>query len=89
MEIVKISRVVDDIFLWIIIKCIDDYGIVGEYDKIVADNEDDDTNDDGDDDDDDTNEDGEGGITDKHHNVFSRQVEPEINFCTIPSKHLW
>ena len=53
MEIVKISRVVDDIFLWIIIKCIDDYGIIGEYDKIVADNEDDDTNDDGNDDDDD------------------------------------
>ena len=86
MEIVKISRVVDDIFLWIIIKCIDDYGIVGEYDKIVADNEDDDTNDDGNDDDDD---DGEGGITDKHRNVFSRQVEPEINFCTIPSEQLW
>ena len=40
---------------------------------------------DDDDDDDDTNEDGEGGITDKHRNVFSRQVEPELNFCTIPS----
>ena len=80
---------VDDIFLWIIIKLIGDDGIVVDNDNIVADNEDDDTNDDGDDDDDDTNEDGEGGITDKHHNVFSRQVEPEINFCTIPSKHLW
>ena len=46
MEIVKISRVVDDIFLWIIIKLIGDDGIVVDYDIIVADNDNDDTNDD-------------------------------------------
>ena len=39
---------VDDISLWIIIKLIGDDGIVVDYDNIVADNDDDDTNDDGD-----------------------------------------